>query len=208
MLTLKQFVIVLAISTTGSRCVVALPQTSELEDPMPSIDLTPPRQEIATPDVPEMNEVDPRELPHVDDDDQNDDSDSLDVSRFKKGCRRFGYPHWGGRNGLQGYGRWGYGGWRFGKKGFPNGRIYSRFGKKGFPYGGFHGRFGRKGFPHGGFYGKKDAEFADLDVARAEDIDASEDEATVSSFKGGWGYGYGAYPFFVGKKEFRRFGWG
>ncbi|KAJ3090976.1 hypothetical protein HK102_002051 [Quaeritorhiza haematococci] len=76
MFTLKQLITVLAISTVGSRCVVALPQNSGPEN--------------MTPNVPQINEVDPLELPHADDD---EDSHFLDVSGFKKGFRGFGYPY-------------------------------------------------------------------------------------------------------------------
>ncbi|KAJ3066492.1 hypothetical protein HK102_007645, partial [Quaeritorhiza haematococci] len=98
------------------------------------------------------------------------------------------------------------GGWGYGYGGYPffgGKRGFGGFGKKG---------FGRKRLPYGGLFGKKDAEIADLEMAQAEDVELEEganfdaDEASVSDLKGGWGYGYGGYPFFGGKKGFGGYG--
>ncbi|KAJ3079405.1 hypothetical protein HK102_003805 [Quaeritorhiza haematococci] len=52
------------------------------------------------------------------------------------------------------------------------------------------------------------AEVANVDGAQAQEETANVDEANVSGFKGGWGYGYGGYPFFAGKKGFGKKGFG
>ncbi|KAJ3086952.1 hypothetical protein HK102_012105 [Quaeritorhiza haematococci] len=205
MLTLKHLVTLLAFASAGSKYVGALPQSSEMESPN--------QQDIASPNDPvyqtdplqlatsedaideERNESDEdteaRDLDVAQADDANvqEDSDEANVSGFKGGWgyRYGGYPFFDVKKGFGGFGKKG-----FGKKGFA-------FGKRG---------FGKKGLPYSGFFGKKDAEVADFDVAEAESVDVQEDrdEASVSGFKGGWGYRYGGYPFFGRKKGFGGFG--